>query len=61
MNLLEALQAFWNKGVRRVSPEALGMHVTGHKQIFKKSDIETAVNMTEGIHWEGDWIVKDKD
>ena len=55
--MISALRKFWDKGVLRVSPGALGMVMQGRP--FEREDLESAVKATEGIRWDGDWIVEE--
>ena len=55
--LLDVLRLFWDKDVARVSPGALGMVVRGKP--YEKREIEAVVAQTEGVCWDGEWMVRD--
>ncbi len=63
--MLRSLQAFWDAGIERVSPGALGMFVRGMP--FNEPEIASVIEIAPGIHyepgvgprWDHGWIVKD--
>ena len=57
MILLPTLRLFWDKNVPRVSAGAFGMVVRGKP--YEKSDLEWLVSVTDGVRWNGEWMVKD--
>ena len=56
--LLPTLRLFWDKNVPRVSAGAFGMVVRGRP--YEKEEMDWCVSMTEGVRWDGDWMVEDK-
>ncbi len=56
-SLLDVLRLWWDMGIPRVSPGALGMVSRGRP--FERRELERLVAETEGVRWDGDWMVRD--
>ncbi len=60
---VESLRCFWDKGVKKVSPGALSMHVSseyvGTSVRISERDMEMGIlpRVREKAEWDGTWLI----
>ena len=58
--IVDAFRAFWNKGIKQVSPGALGMVIDGYPHSVEMGPI-IAAQFSEFCKWDGTWIVLERE
>ena len=59
IRMIDAFRAFWDKGIKQVSPGALGMTIEARPYDVEKGPI-IAAQFSEFCKWDGTWIVLER-